>query len=127
MNETNWKSICKTILLHEVKNAADHTDLMIKLNHDYRINAAQLKELGFDCVLELKKGDACEVFMYSDRNEAIAHLEEAYNRWSRLQLNTHRRALTHVYIDEETNMFREASTDQETFIGEVYLIEEREA
>ena len=113
--------------MHEVRNTVDHTEFMTKLSHDYKMNSSQLRELGFDCVLELKKGEACEVFLYADRNEAIAHLENAYNRWCHLQLNVHKRGLTHVYIDEETRLFREAETDQETFIGEVYLIEESEA
>jgi hypothetical protein len=111
MKETNWKSICKTILLNEVRNTIDHTEFMTKINHDYKMNSSQLRELGFDCILELKRGEACEVFLYTDRNEAIAYLEDAYRRWCHLQLNVHKRGLTHVYIDEATRLFREAETD----------------
>ena len=84
-----WKVAVKNIVI----SIADYADDIVDFNttlKTYKLNQEDLKELGFECILEINNCRNTSVMLFTDKEDAI---EKLLNSWKIF-------GLSHKVIDE---------------------------
>lgn len=85
----DWKVAVKNIVI----SIADYADDIVDFNttlKTYKLNQEDLKELGFECILEINNCRNTSVMLFTDKEDAI---EKLLNSWKIF-------GLSHKVIDE---------------------------
>ncbi len=85
----DWKLVVKNIIICAADDADDAVDFDTTIK-SYKISHEDLRELGFECMLEINNCRNTSVLLFTDKNDAI---EKLTNSWKIF-------GLSHKVIDE---------------------------
>lgn len=85
----DWKLVVKNIVLRAADYADDAVDFTSTMK-SYKITNEDLKEIGFECMLEITNCGTTSVHLYMDKNDAIEKLQNSWKIFG----------LSHKVIDE---------------------------
>ena len=110
----DWKLVVKNIVIH----AADYADDMVDFNttmKSYKITNEDLRELGFECILEINNCRNISLLLFTDKNDAIEKLQNSWKIFG----------LSHKVIDEyirPDNMYAYSDTKNDDIMYRAEIV-----